>query len=287
MDYTLTEADKTLINLALREDLGEPFQDVTTDQLFEEAEMPYTAEIRSKQSENIVVSGTAVVDYVLSQLGEDWECLISVKDGELLGPGETLLMLTGDAHILLKAERLILNYLRHLSAIATLTHKFVDKIENISTKVLDTRKTIPGLRALEKHAVKCGGGVNHRMGLYDELMVKDTHVDMLSSMKNVMEKLPEKSVRLPKVVVEVRNKTELMDVLEFGQYKVHRVLLDNMALPELKACVTAAGTRLETEASGNINLENVRMIAQTGVNYVSIGALTHSAGQVDLSMVAV
>jgi len=209
-----------------------------------------------------------------------------IHDGETANPSETILKLEGDAKTILMLERTALNFLRHLSAIATLTHEFVEKVKNTPLKILDTRKTTPGLRQLEKYAVSSGGGLNHRMGLYDAIMIKDTYVDLMGDMKSALAKLPKDILKKVPVIVEVRNEKELEEVLKAGKGKVSRVLLDNMTPEQLTQCTKICNKKVETEASGNVNLETIKAIAQTGVNYASIGKLTHSAGTVDLSMKA-
>ena len=173
---------------------------------------------------------------------------------------------------------------RYLSAISTLTNQFVQKIKHTHTKILDTRKTTPGLRHFEKYAVYCGGGVNHRMGLYDAYMIKDTHIDLIGGIKNALEKIPARNKNPLPVIVETRRIEELKEVIQFGKEKATRVLLDNMDNQTLKECVSMCKNIFETETSGNINLNTIKSIAETGVDYASVGMLTYAADQVDLSM---
>ncbi len=276
--------DLTLLNLALQEDLGPALQDVTTELLFPKCESLYQSCIISKQQEPIVICGISWTNYLFQQLSSHCEIHSDYTDGQLLYPGQTLMTIHGDAHSLLKAERIALNFLRHLCAIATLTHQYVTRVAHTTLKILDTRKTTPGLRHLEKYAVQCGGGVNHRMGLYDAIMIKDTHVDLLKGMENALQLLPSlRSQTLP-VIVEVRSRAELATVLDYGREKVNRVLLDNMSAQELADCVSLCKGIFETEASGNIRLDTIVRIAESGVDYASIGELTYNAGHVDLSM---
>lgn len=283
----LNQLDQTLLNLALTEDLGQPFYDATTDLLFADKTIPSQANIISKHPTEIVICGINVLQALFAKLPTPTKIETAHQDGDILPNGEILLTLHGDCRSLLMIERTALNFLRHLSAIATLTKVFVDKVNHTSLKILDTRKTTPGMRHLEKYAVACGGGVNHRMGLYDAIMIKDTHIDLLGGIKKVMEKLLAKktAIKLP-VIIEIRDYQELEQVLAQGQGIVDKVLLDNMNMLELSKCVQACAGIFETEASGNINLNNIAEIAKTGVAYASIGMLTHSAGQVDLSMQA-
>ena len=179
-------------------------------------------------------------------------------------------------------ERTLLNFLRHLSAIATLTRQFVDKVSHTHLKLLDTRKTTPGFRHLEKYAVHCGGGINHRMGLYDAILIKDTHIDFLGGLENALQKIPNK-YPLP-VIVEIRNQQEFDIAIQYPQ-KITRLLFDNMRPEQLTQYVKNTPKMLETESSGNITLNNIADVAQTGVDYASVGCITYAAGQVDLSMI--
>lgn len=281
-NFLCNDIDETLLELALREDLGAPFRDVTTELLFEGNETIVQAPIISKEIEPIVICGLPVIRALIHRLDQNVVIQTSKKDGELLLPGECLLVLQGKAKSILMLERTILNFLRHLSAIATLTRKFVEVVKETPLKILDTRKTTPGMRHLEKYAVQCGGGVNHRMGLYDAYMIKDTHIDLYGSLEAALQKIPQDN-RLP-VIVEVRTVEELSNVIQYGKNCVTRVLLDNMSLSQLKQCVDLCGSTFDTECSGNLTLDTIFAVAQTGVHFASIGSLTYGAGQVDLSM---
>ncbi len=278
----LNKIDQQLLDLALSEDLGEPFCDVTTQAIFGDSKKHHAVQIVSKASNDIVICGLILIPTILGKLGTDFQLSAKLSDGEILKPSEQLLTISGNAEIILMCERTILNFIRHLSAVATLTKQFVDLIKHTNTKVLDTRKTTPGMRHLEKHAVACGGGVNHRMGLYDAYMIKDTHIDLAGGITNVLAQIPAKNT-MP-VIFEVRSINELKNLIAKGKSKVTRVLLDNMTLDELRESITLCKNIFETEASGNINLQTVVDIAETGVDYASIGMLTYAAGQVDLSM---
>jgi nicotinate-nucleotide pyrophosphorylase (carboxylating) len=277
----------TLIKLALLEDLGPNLRDATTELLFPVSDKIYSARIISKHPEVITICGIDLAKTLLAQLSDTYQVDSDYTDGQQLSPGQTLMTIRSDAHTLLKSERLILNFLRHLCAIATLTAKYVAQVAGTSLKILDTRKTTPGMRHLEKYAVQCGGGVNHRMGLYDAIMIKDTHVDLLGGMKNTLQRLPTFETQPLQVIVEVRTEAELSVVLECGKEKVNQVLLDNMPLDSLARCVAQCAEIFTTEASGNIRLHTIRPIAETGVDYASVGELTYQAGQVDLSMIGV
>ncbi len=282
--WQLNLLDQKLIDIALAEDLGLPHQDVATMTLFPDVSHMAHAKIISKQPEAIILCGLPIVRRILARLDEHCEAKSVYFDGDTITTHATLLTITGPAQALLMAERMILNFLQHLSAIATLTHHFVNKVRHTKTSILDTRKTLPGFRHLDKYAVQCGGGVNHRMGLYDAIMIKDTHIDLLGGIETTLDRLPEPIALKHPVIVEVRSQQECVMVLEKGAHKVTRVLLDNMSLADMRACVTMCAGILATEASGNIHLDNVLDIAETGVDFISIGKLTHSAGSIDLSM---
>ncbi len=278
----LNHIDQALIELALTEDLGAPFCDLTTQALFAGSDKVSRARIVSKHHEPIVLCGVPILKTILSKFTDQYQLQLAYQDGDVVHPKETILTIEAPANYLLMAERTILNFLQRLSAVATLTRKFVDIVEHTSLKILDTRKTTPGFRHLEKYAVHCGGGVNHRMGLYDAMMIKDTHIDTLGGMAKALEKINNKN-NFP-IIVEVRTLQELNVVLEQARHKVTRVLLDNMSPELMKECVALCKNIFPTEASGNISLENIKIIAETGVDFASIGKLTHSAGSVDLSM---
>ena len=292
--WQANEIDHNLIDLALAEDLGLPYEDLTTLCLID----PQTrsrARIISKHAGSIVVSGLSIVEALLYQLNAALAAVSGQKisacdieffyeDGAEVPPGAELLRLSGQTQTLLMAERTLLNFLQRMSAIATNTAAYVQKVKHTQAKILDTRKTTPGWRHLEKYAVRCGGGVNHRMGLYDALMVKDTHVDALGGMQQVLAKLPDRELHSLPVIIEVRDLEELAVILNSGLQKTSRVLLDNMSVELMRECVARCHNKIETEASGSMSLENVAAVAATGVQFISIGKLTHSAGNVDLSM---
>jgi len=191
----------------------------------------------------------------------------------------------GQGRAVLTGERVALNFLQRLSGVATLTHRFVEAVAGTGAVILDTRKTTPGFRHLEKYAVRMGGGHNHRIGLYDQVMIKDNHIDACGSITAAVEAVRAEFARLPgseiPIVVEVRDFAELQEVLALN---VHRILLDNMSESELRQAVQLTAGRTPLEASGNMSLARVRAVAETGVNCISVGALTHSAPALDLSM---
>lgn len=282
--WGINDADSQLIDIALIEDLGFPYHDVTTNALFSTVKGDFKAHIISKNPEPIVICGLPVIKSILSKFDARCDLHSDYHDGQIVLSGALLLTLTGPASALLTIERTLLNFLQRLTAIATLTAKFVNTIKHTKTQILDTRKTHPGFRHLEKYAVHCGGGVNHRMGLYDAIMIKDTHIDFLGGIQKALHDLPASFAHKIPVIVEVRNEDELNIVLKSGLHKVTRVLLDNMTPALMSRCVTLCNGKIATEASGNISLDNIMAVAECGVNFASIGKLTHSAGCVDLSM---
>lgn len=202
------------------------------------------------------------------------------KEGAFIQKGKVIAEIKGNARLLLAGERISLNILQRLSGIATLTAKFVKKTEGLEVKILDTRKTTPGLRFMEKYAVQVGGGFNHRFALYDAILIKDNHIKVAGSVKKALNRV-KKSCIHQKVEVEVKNLEELKEAIKVG---ADIVMLDNMDIENMKEAVRLAKGKVLIEASGGVNLDNVREIALTGVDFISIGALTHSARAVDISM---
>lgn len=197
--------------------------------------------------------------------------------------GNVLFEVEGRLSAILTAERTALNFLQHLCGVATLTNKFVEKVRGTGVKILDTRKTTPGLRELEKYAVRCGGGENHRMGLWDMILIKGNHIKAVGGIGEAIEKLKVKSEKL-KVEVEVKDLEELGQAIK---YPIDRVMLDNMSIEEIREAVKKCqiqNPKCKIEVSGRVNLENVKEIAETGVDYISVGALTHSAPSIDMSL---
>lgn len=208
-----------------------------------------------------------------------------LSDGDEIKPGDIAFEITGSVHTILKAERIVLNIMQRMSGIATETSKYVEQIRGLPTKIIDTRKTTPLFREFEKEAVRIGGGFNHRMGLYDMIMIKDNHIDCAGGISNAIKKAgqyqKEKGTDL-KVEIETRNLAEVEEVLKTGG--VHRIMLDNFEIDSLKKAVDIINHKYETEASGRINLQNVRSYAETGVHFISVGALTHSYKSLDMSL---
>ena len=207
-----------------------------------------------------------------------------IFDGVRMHPGQTAAVIRHNARVILSCERVILNFMQRMSGIATLTRKFVDAVEGTKTHILDTRKTVPGLRVIDKYAVRCGGGQNHRLDLSDGILVKNNHIELAGGITRAMDNLHQNRRGTQPIEVEVRSLKELEEALQHG---AEAILLDNMPVEDVRKAVercTKFERRIPLEASGGINLQNVRSYAETGVDYISVGALTHSPTAVDLSL---
>lgn len=269
---------KKFITQVLEEDLGSG--DVTTATLIS-SEAQVTANIIAKQP--MVLAGLDVAKKVFEYLDSDVEWNPKKKDGEMLKNGEVIAIAEGSARAILKGERVALNFLQRLSGIATLTRQFVDKVEGTKARILDTRKTTPGLRSLEKYAVQMGGGNNHRLGLFDRYLIKDNHIAAVGSVSKAIEAVLSDKKNGLLMEVEVKNFEELKEALK---YPIDIILLDNFSVSQVKEALTLKKGKIKFEASGGITLNNVLDYAKTGVDFISIGALTHSAPAVDISLVA-
>lgn len=237
-----------------------------------------------------ILAGVAVAEKIFHFV-EPSAIFSKIKnDGDAMFYGENAFEISASIHTILKCERLVLNCMQRMSGIATLTHQFTKKLEGYHTKLLDTRKTTPNFRLLEKEAVKIGGGINHRFGLYDMIMLKDNHIDYSDGIENAINKAYEyvqtKHLGL-KIEVETRSIEDVKKVCAVGKGKVFRVMLDNFSPEEMKEALKIIDKNFETEASGGINLNTVETFAATGVDYVSVGGLIHQAQSVDLSLKAV
>ena len=234
-----------------------------------------------------MLAGVEVALEVFKAVDPELKVSIHLQDGALVKTGDIAFNVSGSARSILAAERLVLNIMQRMSGIATQTQRVVKLLEGTKTKVLDTRKTTPGMRYLEKMAVKIGGGVNHRFGLYDMILIKDNHVDYAGGIQAAIESarkyLAEQQLHIP-VEIEVRSLEELQAVIDFGQ--IDRILLDNFDFERLSAAIALVNGKYITEASGGITLDNVRQYAECGVDYVSMGALTHSVKSLDMSLKA-
>lgn len=240
-----------------------------------------------KVKEDGILCGLPVAQAVFKAVDPNLEMEILMKEGDVMKKGDIAFRVKGSALSILTAERLVLNCMQRMSGIATLTAKYVQQVQGTNTKVIDTRKTTPGIRFLEKYAVTVGGGANHRMGLYDMVMIKDNHVDFAGGISNAIDRvhhyLQNKNLSL-KIEVETRNLTEVAEVLQKGG--IHRIMLDNFTPELLKEAIQMIGGKYETEASGGIKLDTIRSYALSGVDFISVGAITHSAVSLDLSLKA-
>jgi nicotinate-nucleotide pyrophosphorylase (carboxylating) len=239
------------------------------------------AEAQVITREDAVLCGTAWFDEVFRQTDERIRVVWRVKDGETINAGQGLCKITGPARGLLTGERVALNFLQLLSGTATRTRQYVDAVRGTKANILDTRKTVPGLRRAQKYAVACGGGQNHRMGLYDAILIKENHIAAAGSITAALETARHSASKGVSVEIEVENIGQLREALAAG---ADRLLLDNFSVEELKAAVTETRARAKLEASGGINLSNIRTIAETGVDFISIGDITKNVRALDLSM---
>ena len=273
----MKEVTDFLVKLALAEDLGPG--DITTRALIDKNRKA-KAEIKAKAAG--VICGQAIAAEVFRHLDPRVKYSAKVKDGAFVKKGKVIAVVSGPARAILTGERTALNFLQHLSGIATLTRKYVARVKGQGPRILDTRKTVPGLRVLEKYAVKCGGGANHRMGLHDAILVKDNHLKIAGGVKKAVEGIRRQYGAKKAIEVEAKKVKEVKEGISAG---ANRILLDNMSIATLRQAVKLCKkARVKTEASGGVNLQNVRAIARTGVNYISVGALTHSAPALDISL---
>ena len=268
------------INAALREDIKDGDH---TSLACIEASAVDEAQLIVKDSG--VIAGVEFAQYVFKKLDPQCEFELLIPDGTQVKYGDIAFRVKSFAQTLLKGERLVLNTMQRLSGVATMSRKFAELVGDLDVTILDTRKTTPLMRFLEKWAVRVGGSTNYRDGLYDWIMIKDNHVDASGGIAKAIERvhsyLSEKNMEL-NITVEVRNIEELNQVLDTGG--ITRIMLDNFDLDNLKKAVDIIDGRFESEASGGVNLSTVRAIAETGVNFISVGALTHSAGSLDMSL---
>lgn len=280
--YSVDELEDRLIDLAFAEDIGDG--DHTTLCC-----IPEDAVGKSHLliKEDGILAGVEVAKRVFARFDDTLKVEVFMDDGSEVKKGDIAMLVTGKTRSLLQTERLMLNIMQRMSGIATTTRKYVDLLKGTNTKVLDTRKTTPGMRMLEKQAVKIGGGVNHRIGLFDMILLKDNHVDFAGGIRNAIDKchkyLDEKSLNL-KIEIEVRNFDELEQVLERGG--VDRIMLDNFTVTDTKKAVDMIAGKYETESSGGITFDTIRQYAECGVDFVSVGALTHSVKCLDMSFKA-
>ncbi len=270
-----------IVKRALVEDIG--YGDITTISVIGDEYIEGSAEFLIKGDG--IIAGLDVVWIVFKTIDPNLNFVPYFNDGDEVRSGNIAGVVSGDVRSILSAERTALNFLQRMSGIATLTNKFVRAVEGTKAKITDTRKTAPGLRLIDKIAVEIGGGVNHRFGLYDMILIKDNHIAVAGGIEKAIERclkyVKEKNVNV-KIEVEAQNLDDVRKVLKIGG--VDRILLDNFGIDELKKAVDLISGKFEVEASGGITLENVRQVAETGVDYISIGMLTHSPKALDISL---
>lgn len=281
--FSFDEQLHVLIRAALQEDVGDGDHSTLSSI---PADAKGKAVLKIKQEG--ILAGIAVAEKIFHYKEPASIFTPFKKDGDTMQPGETAFGITAAVYTILQCERLVLNCMQRMSGIATLTRQYSDKLKGYHTKVLDTRKTTPNFRLLEKEAVRIGGGHNHRMGLYDMIMLKDNHIDYAGGLEKAIERAWRYAQTVKpglKIEVETRNLEEVKRVVAFG--KVDRIMLDNFTPEHLSAALSVINGSIETEASGGINLDNIEAYAQTGVDYISAGALIHQAKSLDLSLKAV
>ena len=272
-----------IISNAIREDVGDGDHSSL-------ACIPISAQGKAKLlvKDDGIIAGVAFAKMIFNYVDADLKVETFINDGEKVNYGDIVFHVSGSSQSILKAERLVLNSMQRMSAIATKTKQFVDLLEGTETKILDTRKTTPGIRAIEKWAVKIGGGENHRFALYDMIMLKDNHIDFAGGIEQAIAKTKQYLVannKDLKIIVEARNLEEVSQILKSGG--VYRILLDNFDYETTKKAVELIGNQCLSESSGNINEKTIRNYANCGVNYISSGALTHSVYNMDLSLKAI
>lgn len=280
--YTEKELVDKLIDLSFAEDIGDG--DHTTLCC-----IPEEARGKSRMiiKEEGILAGVKIAEEVFNRFDSTLKVEIMINDGTKVKPGDVAMVVEGSVRSLLQTERLMLNIVQRMSGIATITHKYMELLKGTKAKVLDTRKTTPGMRILEKMAVKIGGGENHRIGLFDMILLKDNHVDFAGGISNAIDRCHEyleaKNKDL-KIEIEVRSIDELNQVLEHGG--VNRIMLDNFSVEDTRMAVDLIGGKYEIESSGGITLDTIRSYAECGVDYISVGALTHSVKSLDISFKA-
>lgn len=279
---SVNELEDRLIDLAFAEDIGDG--DHTTLCC-----IPETAMGKSHLliKEDGILAGVEVAKRVFARFDPEMKVEVLIGDGAHVRNGDIAMVVSGKVRSLLQTERLMLNIMQRMSGIATMTNKYVERLKGTNTHVLDTRKTTPGLRMLEKHAVKIGGGMNHRIGLFDMILLKDNHIDFAGGIANAInrchEYLREKGLDL-KIEIEVRNFDELRQAMECGG--INRIMLDNFSVADTRKAVEMVAGRFETESSGGITFDTIRDYAECGVDFISVGALTHSVKGLDMSFKA-
>ena len=279
---SVNELEDRLIDLAFAEDIGDG--DHTTLCCIPETAMGKSHLLIKEEG---ILAGVEVAKKVFNRFDPTMQVEVLIGDGAHVKVGDVAMVVTGKTRSLLQTERLMLNIMQRMSGIATMTNRYVERLKGTNTRILDTRKTTPGLRMLEKQAVKIGGGVNHRIGLFDMILLKDNHGDFAGGITNAIDRchayLQEKGLDL-KIEIEVRNFDELNQVLTHGG--VNRIMLDNFSVSDTKKAVDIIAGRYETESSGGITYDTIRDYAEQGVDFISVGALTHSVKGLDMSFKA-
>jgi len=274
---------KDLICLAFAEDIGDG--DHTTLSTIPESAQ---GKVQLLIKEQGVLAGVEIAEKIFHTFDPDLKIEVFIEDGAEVNPGDVAFTVEGKTRSLLQTERLVLNVMQRMSGIATTTRRYVKKLEGTGTKVLDTRKTTPGMRMLEKEAVRIGGGTNHRIGLFDMILLKDNHVDFAGGIENAIARAKEYSLEKAKnlpIEIEVRNFDELNRVLKIGG--IDRIMLDNFNVEDTRKAVELVNGRYELESSGGITFDILRDYAETGVDCISVGALTHSVKSLDMSLKAI
>lgn len=279
---SVNELEDRLIDLAFAEDIGDG--DHTTLCCIPE---PAMGKSHLLIKEDGILAGVEVAKRVFARFDPEMKVEVFIGDGAHVRKGDIAMVVSGKVRSLLQTERLMLNIMQRMSGIATMTNKYVERLKGTNTHVLDTRKTTPGLRMLEKQAVKIGGGMNHRIGLFDMILLKDNHIDFAGGIANAInrchEYLREKGLDL-KIEIEVRNFDELRQAMECGG--INRIMLDNFSVADTRKAVEMVAGRFETESSGGITFDTIRDYAECGVDFISVGALTHSVKGLDMSFKA-
>ncbi|CCY16722.1 nicotinate-nucleotide diphosphorylase [Prevotella sp. CAG:755] len=280
--YSVDELNDRLIDLAFAEDIGDG-DHTTLCCIPEEA----TGQSHLLIKEEGILAGVRVAKEVFNRFDPTMTVQVLLDDGTHVRPGDVAMVVTGKVRSLLQTERLMLNIMQRMSGIATMTHKYVERLEGTHTRVLDTRKTTPGMRMMEKEAVRIGGGVNHRIGLFDMILLKDNHVDFAGGIGAALDRchsyLKEKGLDL-KIEIEVRSFDEIRQVMAHGG--VDRIMFDNFSVDDTRKAVAMIGGKYETESSGGITFDTIRDYAECGVDFISVGALTHSVKGLDMSFKA-
>ena len=280
--YSVDELNDRLIDLAFAEDIGDG-DHTTLCCIPEEA----TGQSHLLIKEEGILAGVRVAKEVFNRFDPTMTVQVLLDDGTHVCPGDVAMVVTGKVRSLLQTERLMLNIMQRMSGIATMTHKYVERLEGTHTRVLDTRKTTPGMRMMEKEAVRIGGGVNHRIGLFDMILLKDNHIDFAGGIGAALDRchsyLKEKGLDL-KIEIEVRSFDEIRQVMAHGG--VDRIMFDNFSVDDTRKAVAMIGGKYETESSGGITFDTIRDYAECGVDFISVGALTHSVKGLDMSFKA-